>query len=306
MKNKKILILAQSCCNEFFEKEVQCIKETYARNLPSNIDFIYYIGNNEKDELIGDCLKLNCSDDIYSTFRKTYCALSFLYANNMHYDYIVKTNTSTYINVKLLNEIVNSIEDDKKLYCTELYSLTDGCCPTPLALFARGNCIILSKYWQNILLQEGISFLYLGITDDKTIGNIHNSFRIKTKQDYIDNFVCFTHGWYKCINNKDTPNNHKLCKYGALLDDYSNFLTVQIKNYIDRNLELKYFKELDRLFKNYNVKQSCLDAFEYSKNPSIFIGSILGYIDLETWKKIDKAQLYQIEINNKAIDDKLI
>ena len=303
---KKILILVQSCNDDFFKREIECIKETYASNLPPNIDFAYYTGNNEKEELIDDCLKLTCSDDIYSTFRKTYYALRFLHLHNMHYDYIVKTNTSTYINVKLLNEIINSIEDDKKLYCTELYSLSDGCCPTPLALFARGNCIILSKYWQNIILHEGISFLYLNITDDKTIGNIHNSFKIKTRQQYIDNFVCFPHGWYKCIDNQNTLNNHKLCKYGASLDDYSNFLTVQIKNYVNRNLEFEHFKEIHNLFKNENVKQACSEAFEYSKNPSIFIGSILGYIDLETWKKIDKAQLYQVEINNKAIDDKLI
>lgn len=303
---KKILILAQSCNNDFFNREIECIKETYASNLPSNINFIYYTGNNEKEELIDNCLKLTCSDDIHSTFRKTYFALEFLNKHNIEYDYIVKTNTSTYINVKLLNEIINSIEDDKKLYCTELYSLSDGCCPTPLALFARGNCIILSKYWQNIILHEGISFLYLNIIDDKTIGNIHNSFNIKTKQQYIDNFVCFPHGWYKCINNKEIQNNHKLCRYGSSLEDYSNFLTVQIKNYNNRDLEFKHFIELHKLFKNDNTKQSCLEAFEYSKNPSVFIGSILGYIDLETWNKIDKVELYKIEISNKAIDDKLI
>ena len=38
----KILILVQSCNNEFFEQEIKCIKETYASNLPSNIDFKFY------------------------------------------------------------------------------------------------------------------------------------------------------------------------------------------------------------------------------------------------------------------------
>ena len=134
---KKILILVQSCNNDFFKREIECIKETYVSNLPSNIDFVYYTGDNEKEELIDDCLKLTCSDDIYSTFRKTYYALRFFHLHNMHYDYIVKTNTSTYINVKLLNEIINSIEDDKKLYCTELYSLSAGRCPLQ---YLVGNC----------------------------------------------------------------------------------------------------------------------------------------------------------------------
>ena len=302
---KRILILVQSCNDEFFDKEVKCIKETYAKNLPINIDFLYCVGDCKKEELVGDCLKLSCGDDIHSTFMKTYCALGFLFKNNMEYDYIVKTNTSTYINVDLLNEIINSIEDDKKLYCTELYSLSDGCCPMPLALFARGNCIILSKYWQNIILQDGISFVYLGITDDKTIGNIHNSFLLKTSQNYIDNFACFPHGWYKCSDIR-VKNNHMLCRYGSCLDDYSGFLTVQVKNYKDRNLEFEYFKELHQKFKNKNVKQACYNAFAYSNNPDVFIGSILGYINLKQWKEIDKQELYETQVTHKAIDDKLI
>ena len=67
---------------------------------------------------------------------------------------------------------------------------------------------------------------------------------------------------------------------------------------------VEVYQQLEKLFPAF--LDSFDKAFEYSKNPSIFIGSILGYIDLETWKKIDKAQLYQVEINNKAIDDKLI
>ena len=100
--------IVQSCNDELFEKEIECIKETYANNLPSNIDFIYYTGDNDKEELVENCLKLTCCDDIYSTFRKTYYALRFLQLNNIQYDYIVRTNTSTYINIKLLNKIINS------------------------------------------------------------------------------------------------------------------------------------------------------------------------------------------------------
>ena len=65
LKMKKILILVQSCNDEFFDKEVNCIKETYAKNLPSNIDFLYCVGDSKKEELVGDCLKLSCGDDIH-------------------------------------------------------------------------------------------------------------------------------------------------------------------------------------------------------------------------------------------------
>ena len=95
----------------------------------------------------------------------------------------------------------------------------------------------------------------------------------------------------------------KIAQYPSLSDVSRDELKQFQKSKI---IDTEYFKEIHNLFKNENIKQACLEAFEYSKNPSVFIGSILGYIDLETWKKIDKNQLYQIEINNKAIDDKLI
>ena len=117
--------------------------------------------------------------------------------------------------------------------------------------------------------------------------------------------ICFPHGWYKCSDIR-VKNNHRLCRYGSCLDDYSGFLTVQVKNYKDRNLEFEYFKELHQKFKNKNVKQACYNAFAYSNNPDVFIGSILGYINLKQWKEIDKQELYEIEITHKAIDDKLI
>ena len=48
---KKILILVQSCNDDFFKREIECIKETYASNLPPNIDFVYYTGNNVEPEV---------------------------------------------------------------------------------------------------------------------------------------------------------------------------------------------------------------------------------------------------------------
>ena len=45
---KKILILVQSCNDDFFKREIECIKETYVSSLPPNIDFVYYTGDHEK------------------------------------------------------------------------------------------------------------------------------------------------------------------------------------------------------------------------------------------------------------------
>ena len=42
---------------------------------------------------------------------------------------------------------------------------------------------------------------------------------------------------------------------------------------------------------------------EYSNNPDVFVGSCLGYISYDKWIKTNKAALWKIECNNKAIDD---
>ena len=45
------------------------------------------------------------------------------------------------------------------------------------------------------------------------------------------------------------------------------------------------------------------EMLEYTKDPSIFIGSIMGYIDIGKWKSMDKNKLFLEEISHKASDD---
>lgn len=305
--NKQIIVLVQSCRDDFFRSQIEVIKQTYASKLPYNIKFMYYDGGWETNSIEEDHIKLAVEDDVLHTYKKTCTAFAELLKSGIKFDYIVRTNTSTYLNIELLDYYIQNIENNKKLYCTELYSLTDGCCPFPLTIFARGNCLILSNYLVRLILNEGLNLRYLQITDDKAIGNVLNSYYLKQNINYLDYIECLPHAWYKCIYNPNTPNNHSLCKYGESNIDYSKFVSIQIKNYQDRSLENKYFLELhEKLLSIYNLKENFKFARKYSENPNVFIGSLLGYIDLETWKKVDKQQLYKIEVEHKASDDKLI
>ena len=42
---------------------------------------------------------------------------------------------------------------------------------------------------------------------------------------------------------------------------------------------------------------------KYVKDPSIFIGSVLGYININKWKSLDKNSLFLYELSHKASDD---
>jgi hypothetical protein len=312
---KKILITVMSCDKEFFSNQEELIKQTWAKDIIDgkypNIDIVFYIGCPVINETYFDndlkTIVLKCEDGLDNTFKKTIRAFEYI-DNNYEYDYIFRTNTSTYINVQLLNEFIQSITDDNILYGSEIYSLSESTCPYPLCLFARGNSIVLSKKHIDILLKDSYSLLYLNLCDDYTIGNIINSYWIKQNLDYTQYIKGIPHGWYKCTFT-EVRNNHSLCTYYNTNTDInflSQFITIQIRNYNDRNLETQHYLELHDLFSTYKLTEkdeAVNKVIEYTKNYDIFIGSILGYISFEKWENLDKHELYNIEIKHKAMDD---
>lgn len=312
---KKILITVMSCNDDFFVNQEQVMKDTWIKQIDQfdNIDYIIYRGDpnieRHKYDKQQHLLSLRCEDDLNNTFKKTYYA--FKLAHKIYdYDYIFRTNTSTYVNVALLNQFIQNLEDDNILWSSDLYSLSNSFCPYPLYLYGRGNGMILSKNLIDIILTEGISYLYLEKCDDWIIGNILNTYWIKQGKDYLDYIKGYKHGWYKCVP-EEQPNNHKLCVYGNQNKSWEfikQFITIQVKRYRERHLENAQYKELNEVFEQNKYDDNDLEEqvksnIEYSKEPSIFIGSILGYTNYIEWKKCNKMELFNYQVKHKASDD---
>ena len=309
---KRILILVMSCNDSFFLDQESYIYDTWGNEIKKypNIDLcIYRGGENETSfDKENNILKLRVEDDINNTFKKTYLAFDMV-KDIFEYDYIFRVNTSTYVNIQLLNEFIQSLTDDSILWCAELYSLSEAMTPYPLYLFGRGNALLFSKYLVNIILEEGFSYLYFNMTDDNTIGNIINSYWIKRKENYLNHIKSFRHGWYRCIGaNVITKNS--ICQWkneNCSFDFMKTFITIQIKRYWEREKENKNYIDLyNKCFKNRiddDIENTVKMQYQYSKNPNIFIGSILGYIDYKTWCVVDKNKLYYLETHNKSSDD---
>ena len=136
-----------SCQDEFFMNEEELVKETWAKPIIDgeykNIDFIIYRGGYEKNSYSNKnkLLKLHIEDTMPYTFKKTYMALNMIWNEFKKYDYVFRTNTSTYVNVPLLNELIQRTEDDSIAYFSDIYSLSEQCAPYPLCLGGRGNGI---------------------------------------------------------------------------------------------------------------------------------------------------------------------
>lgn len=327
MKEKKILILIMSCELGHFKAQEEDIKNTYLKDVINgkypNIDYMIYSASESipkhkysKEE---HRLLMRCEDDIHNTFKKTYYAFKFLERLFGEYDYVFRTNTSTYINIELMNKFVQELDNDEILWTSELYSLSNAAVPNPLDLYGRGNGLLMSKKLIDLILKRGLPFLYYQIiSDDEVIGKILNSYRIEQNQNYLDYIKSFTHGWFKCIDNNFSV-NHKLSSWGDSDDSWEHlnqFITIQIRSYttnrknsndlVDREIEAKRYEELDKIFKS-NKYEDFTDIIkkihEYAESPSIFIGSVLGYMNYDDWKEINKMKLFNYEVNHKASND---
>ena len=318
---KKILILAMSCNDDFFVKQCEVIRQTWGKdildNKYDNVNLVFYDGDvgltRPRYDNTTHVLHLPCEDDLDNTYKKTYYAFEDITNTTglFEYDYIFRTNTSTYVNVPLLRAFVESLDDDTILWASELYSLSEAYTPRPLDIYARGNGILLSKTIVNILLREGKGFLYMGKCDDIIIGNVLNAYWNKIYSNdnaYLAHIRGYKHGWHNCITTKCYA-NHKLCDYHNDSTDFDflkQFITIQIKRYRDRDVENDNYMELHSIFSanaDDDLDSSVAGNKAYSENPSIFIGSICGYIDFSDWARIPRKTLFDVEVSHKAVDD---
>ena len=302
---KKILILAMSCQNEYFKKQIDIIEDTWAKDLPEGMTFGYYDGDWSKTEKVWEGkylhIKTTSKDSLESTFAKTVCAISEILSD---YDYIFRVNTSTWTNVRLLRKFVDEMAKDDMVYASELYSLTEAACPFPLCLYARGNAFLMSSKLWTTVVTESLPLLYMNIVDDVAIGNTVNVQFIKNNENYEEHYTGLPHGWYKA-SGVDINVGHRICSWGKAgnAEFYKNFMTVQTKMYRHRENELENMREFAEMMMSADEPslELCKD---YMEDPSVFIGSVLGYIPLSAWKRIDKNRLYAYEMSHKAIDDK--
>ena len=298
--NKKVIVLVMSARSEFFTEQVNVCKKTYASDLPENWRFIYYDGNWTETRLDDDHLMIQCLDSLDATYRKTYEALKYL-RNFEDFDYIIRLNTSTYLNTQLAYKLIESGLDDSVIYGSELYSLSEATAPYPMNLYTRGNCMIMSRHIVDIILSHGLSMLYSGIVDDQAIGCVLNSYYMSKGDNYLNHIKGLPHSWYKCID-VDGGNGHANSTYANdNLDICARSVTTQIKCYSDRAFEEEHYYELHEYINKSNPDIEY--AKSYMTNPSIFLGSILGYVPFDKWLEIDKQQLYIFEVTHKAADD---
>lgn len=140
----KICVLCMSCNHDIYKYQEMVARNTWIKHLKEeDIDvFIYKSGINN---IIDDIIYCDVPDDVNHTYEKTISVLKQI--NIDKYDFIIRTNLTTYINAKTLI-----------LYCQYLknnsYDISNGClCIKNNLVHYRGNSLIMSnkviKYFLN-------------------------------------------------------------------------------------------------------------------------------------------------------------
>lgn len=217
---KRIIILSMSADMPIFNKLETTCNETW-RNIDKNkfkncdnIEFWTYTDTEEETHVDVEnhiiyvkkepLLDIMDGNYVYRTFSKTITALRELNKLDIKYDYIVRTNNSTWINVPLLNLFLSYQEDDSLIFGASIYS----CYWSAFNLYIRGNLLICAKRTVDILTNASVNPVELenkvcGADDNLMFGILNNRLiKLNLKQsDYYHSIGM------QCITDLELPDN---------------------------------------------------------------------------------------------------
>ena len=106
---KVIILLLTRKNNPEFEMAENVIRKTWANN--PNCEIWYYYGDNPEFKVEGNVIKCEYPEGFANIGKKTICAFEYLLTTE--FDFILRANSSSYVNVDKLVEYVQNIPTEK-------------------------------------------------------------------------------------------------------------------------------------------------------------------------------------------------
>lgn len=161
MEQNKVLVLILGCRYEPYLSLQQAQKDTWI-SLKKDIEVFHYFGNNSIDEQKDNDIYLNCNDSLFNVAYKTLMVFKYLLDNNYNFTHIYRTNSSSYVNLELLNKYIRNISTNKYL-------------AGPIGVahnikFASGSGYLISRDLVKFLV-DNISSINTQLLDDVALGD---------------------------------------------------------------------------------------------------------------------------------------
>jgi hypothetical protein len=219
-----ILILVLSCHdNGIYSKFFETQKNTWDSINVEGIETFYFFGDHDKDEIIDNRILINLkettkieSDGNLSVTNSGLKTLkSFEMIKNMDFDYVFRTNSSSYVDKKLLIDFINNKPK------TKYYSGFIG--NHGKITFASGSGFFLSKDLINLLIENKNRWDH-SLIDDVSIAGLLKEFGVSPENNprydvYNENIpLDYFHYRIKTRNRNDD------CKLMELIHNKKNEL----------------------------------------------------------------------------------
>lgn len=211
--NLVVLVLDSFTQNSIRNSKIQ--KSTWVKDLSNYCEVLFYKGGLETIRS-GHDLLLNCSDTYSDMGIKTLKAFEWV-DSNLSYDYIFRTNTSSYVNYKNLIHYLKKIQEEGIDYCGYIGDY-DG------IEYVSGSGIILSEQAIKTIIRYK-SELDTEIVEDVAFGKLlklNEISPIKGKRKDIES--------HKDIRNIDSDEYHIRCRLDSF--GYSRNLEKYLLNFI--------------------------------------------------------------------------
>ena len=187
-----ILVLSYKDNGGIYDKFYETQKLTWDSELIEGVQTLYYYGECESNEIIGDKINLNCPEGIHNTQRKM--KMSFDMVKNFDFDYLVRTNSSSYVDKKMLYKKLSSSPKEK--FVSAVIGNHNG------LEYPSGAFFILSRdIFDNIVNTENSLNLDGHFVDDVCLGEFLQNFNYKISE--MSRFDVL-----KNLENEGIPNNY--------------------------------------------------------------------------------------------------
>lgn len=141
----KVLILTLSYFDDdIYTKFYNTQNETWNSLEVDGVETFFITGNDNSDEINGNLLKTNVEESLLNCGHKT--LRSFDLIKNFDFDFIYRTNSSSYVDKKLLKKYL--LDKPKENFYSGLVGNYHG------ILFASGSGFVISKDLVNLVLEK--------------------------------------------------------------------------------------------------------------------------------------------------------
>jgi hypothetical protein len=171
METKIIILILSVNKDPWLKIENDGIRKTWGNNNNKQVSILYYYGGVNENKLVEDKLFLSSPEGWANIGRKTICAFDYI-LQNFEFDYIFRTNTSSYVDInlfleKIKNKSKNNIYEGEKIFYNGIE-------------YASGCGYLISKDVSRLIVKNKDQWDH-NLPDDVAISKLLSKFNIFCK-----------------------------------------------------------------------------------------------------------------------------